>query len=294
MEKTGAAIIDGKEIARRVKAEVKAEVEELRRSAGTSPALAVVLVGNDPASRIYVRNKTRACRETGIRSVEHTLDASTPEKELLSLIEDLNGDPEIHGILVQLPLPPHMREEAVIEAVSPDKDVDGFHPYNTGRLLAGNPVFVPCTPMGIMALLESTGLAVEGSDAVVVGRSNIVGKPAALLLLQKNATVTVCHSRTRALAEKIRSAEIVVAAVGRAGFIEGDWIKEGAVVIDVGINRTPEGRLVGDVDFEGASKRASFITPVPGGVGPMTIAMLMKNTLLAAQMAATEMAGKRL
>ncbi|MFQ5441680.1 MAG: bifunctional methylenetetrahydrofolate dehydrogenase/methenyltetrahydrofolate cyclohydrolase FolD [Thermodesulfobacteriota bacterium] len=278
-----AAIIDGKEIAREVRAGVREGVEALVKKTGLRPGLAVVLIGEDPASKVYVRNKTRASEDAGIRSFQHTLPETTSQEELLSLIEELNGSDEVHGILVQLPLPAHMDAEVIIEAIAPDKDVDGFHPYNMGRLLTGNPSIVSCTPLGIMRLIDSTGVSIEGREAVVVGRSNIVGKPAALLLLERSATVTICHSRTRELAERVRGADIVIAAVGRAAFIKGGWIKEGAVVIDVGINRTEDGKLVGDVDFEGASLRASFITPVPGGVGPMTIAMLMQNTLGAAE-----------
>ncbi|GMR05099.1 MAG: bifunctional methylenetetrahydrofolate dehydrogenase/methenyltetrahydrofolate cyclohydrolase FolD [Thermodesulfobacteriota bacterium] len=279
-----ASVIDGKEIARGARAKVRDGVEALVSRGGPRPGLAVVLVGQDPASRVYVRNKARACEDVGIRSFQHTLAETVSQEELLKLIRELNDTDEVHGILVQLPLPSHIDEGAVIESIRPEKDVDGFHPYNMGRLLAGTQVLVPCTPLGIMELIDSTGVEISGMDAVVVGRSNIVGKPAALLLLQRNATVTVCHSRTRALADKVRSADILIAAVGREAFVKGDWIKEGAVVIDVGINRTGDGRLVGDVDFGGASERASFITPVPGGVGPMTIAMLMKNTLAAAGM----------
>ncbi|MBI5826931.1 MAG: bifunctional methylenetetrahydrofolate dehydrogenase/methenyltetrahydrofolate cyclohydrolase FolD [Deltaproteobacteria bacterium] len=278
-------IIDGREIAAQVRAEIKSEISLLKEKTGLTPGLAVVLVGDDPASRVYVRNKGKACEEVGIRSFQHTLPADTGEEELLALIKGLNGSKDVNGILVQLPLPSHIDEETVIEAVSPQKDVDGFHPYNVGRLTIGRPLLQPCTPSGVMRMIESIGVDLTGKEAVVVGRSNIVGKPMALMLLHKNATVTICHSKTRDIAQKVRSADIVIAAVGRAGFIKGEWIKDGAVVIDVGINRTAEGKLAGDVEFEGASRRASFITPVPGGVGPMTIAMLLKNTVEAAKMA---------
>jgi len=278
-----ASIIDGKELARQHRAKAAKRAAKLQTACGQRPGLAVVLVGDDPASRVYVRSKTRACEDVGLASTQHTLPADTTEEALLGLITELNASKDVHGILVQLPLPEGLNETVVIESISPHKDVDGFHPYNMGRLVAGSPALVPCTPLGIIELIESTGINIEGKDAVVVGRSNIVGKPAAILLLQKNATVTICHSRTARLHEKVRNADIVVASVGKAGFVRGDWIKEGAVVIDVGINRTEDGRLTGDVDFAGAAKRAAFITPVPGGVGPMTIAMLMSNTVRAAE-----------
>ncbi len=278
-----ASIIDGKEVSARVRAELKAEIEVLKQKHGLTPGLAVVLVGENPASKVYVRNKTRACEETGIRSFQHTLPESLSEGELLTLINELNGSKDVHGILVQLPLPKQINEEKVLEAISPQKDVDGFHPYNMGRLMIGSPLLQPCTPFGVMRLLESTGADLSGKEAVIIGRSNIVGKPMAMMLLRKNATVTICHSRTKDLPEKVRGADIVIAAMGKAQFVKGDWIKEGAIVIDVGINRAPDGKLVGDVDFEGASRKASFITPVPGGVGPMTIAMLLKNTVEAAK-----------
>lgn len=278
-----ASIIDGKAIAGRTRALAREDAERLRVKYGRRPGLAVVLVGEDPASKVYVRSKARACEDVGLASFQHTLPANTTEAQLLELIEELNNREDVHGILVQLPLPGHINEAVIIESISPFKDVDGFHPYNMGRLIAGSPVLVPCTPLGIIELIESTGINIEGKDAVVVGRSNIVGKPAAILLLHKNATVTVCHSRTAGLHEKVRAADIVVASIGQAGFVRGDWIKEGAVVIDVGINRTEDNRLTGDVDFKGASRRAAFITPVPGGVGPMTIAMLMRNTVTAAE-----------
>jgi methylenetetrahydrofolate dehydrogenase (NADP+)/methenyltetrahydrofolate cyclohydrolase len=277
-----AKIINGKEIAAQVRAELKSEVQALKER-GVIPGLDVVLVGENPASLVYVRNKIKACEEVGIKSVQHKLPDTTSHVELLALIRKLNASKEVHGILVQLPLPKQINEEEILEEISPAKDVDGFHPYNVGRLMIGNPVLQPCTPYGVMRLLDSTGVDLSGKDAVVVGRSNIVGKPMAMMLLRRNATVTVCHSKTKDLVERVKKADILVAAIGRAEFIKGEWVKEGAVVIDVGMNRTLEGKLVGDVDFEGASQRASFITPVPGGVGPMTIAMLLKNTVEAAR-----------
>jgi len=278
-----ASIIDGKKIAVGVRAEARKEADEIYSASGIRPGLAVVLVGEDPASRVYVKSKTRACDDVGLKSFQYTLPADTTEDALLTLIDELNERDDVHGILVQLPLPTGLDEDAVIERINPEKDVDGFHPYNMGRLIAGSPALVPCTPLGIIKLIESTGINIEGKNAVVVGRSNIVGKPAAILLLQKNATVTICHSRTSRLHDKVKDADILVASVGKAGFVRGEWIKEGAVVIDVGINRGEDGRLIGDVDFRGASERAAFITPVPGGVGPMTIAMLMSNTVRAAR-----------
>ena len=280
-----AKIINGKEIAAQVRAELRSEIQALKEKTGITPGLTVVLVGENPASLVYVRNKIKACEEVGINSVQHKLPETTTHEELLGLIRHLNASKDVHGILVQLPLPKQINEEEILEEISPSKDVDGFHPYNVGRLMIGNPVLQPCTPYGVMRLLDSTGVDLSGKDAVVVGRSNIVGKPMAMMLLKRNATVTVCHSKTKDLVERVRKADILVAAIGRAEFIKGEWVKEGAVVIDVGMNRTMEGRLVGDVDFEGASERASFITPVPGGVGPMTIAMLLKNTVVAASRA---------
>ena len=286
MEKLHSAnIINGKEVAANIRAGLKEEITVLK-ARGVTPGLTVVLVGENPASQVYVRNKGKASEEVGIRSREHILPDSTTQEELLTLIAGLNASSDVHGILVQLPLPAHIDSEAVLEAISPAKDVDGFHPYNVGRLMIGRPTLQPCTPYGIMKLIETTGVDLSGKDAVIVGRSNIVGKPMAMMLLQMNATVTVCHSRTKDLAGKVRAADIVIAAVGRAEFVKGDWIKDGAVVIDVGINRASDGRLVGDVDFEGAARRASFITPVPGGVGPMTIAMLLQNTVDAARKSA--------
>ncbi|MEE9543565.1 MAG: bifunctional methylenetetrahydrofolate dehydrogenase/methenyltetrahydrofolate cyclohydrolase FolD [Thermodesulfobacteriota bacterium] len=284
-----AEIIDGKLIAKQVRDEIRDEVANLQERCGIKPGLSVILVGEDPASKVYVRNKHKACKEAGIISFEHILPEETTEEYLLTLIEQNNADPAVNGILVQLPLPGHIDKDRVLEAISPAKDVDGFHPYNIGKLLTGTPLFEPCTPLGIMTLIDSTGVDIEGSDAVIVGRSNIVGKPMAFMLLKRHATVTICHSRTRDLADKVRSADIVVAAVGVLQMVKGDWIKEGAVVIDVGMNRNAEGKLAGDVDFAGAKKRAGHITPVPGGVGPMTIAMLLKNTLLSAKMSAGEL-----
>ncbi len=281
-----ATIINGKEIAAKARAELKGRVDELKSSKGITPGLAVILVGEDPASKIYVRNKARASEAAGIISRQHTLDKSTTQEELLTLIDELNGAADVHGILVQLPLPPGINETIVIESIRPEKDVDGFHPYNMGRLFTGSPLLAPCTPLGIMRLIDSTGVDLPGKDAVVVGRSNIVGKPMAMMLLRRNLTVTICHSKTTDLAGKVRSADVLVAAVGRPEFIKGAWIKEGAIVIDVGMNRTEDGKLKGDVEFREACKRASFITPVPGGVGPMTIAMLLKNTFEAAQKSA--------
>jgi len=278
-----ARIINGKEIAAQVRAELKSDIQALKERTGVIPGLTVVLVGENPASVVYVRNKVKACEEVGIRSTQHKLPETATQAELLKLIRELNASKDVHGILVQLPLPKQIDEEAILEEISPSKDVDGFHPYNMGRLMIGNPLLQPCTPFGVMRLIDSTGIDLSGKEAVVVGRSNIVGKPMAMMLLRRNATVTICHSKTKDLSERIAKADVVVAAVGRAEFVKGDWIKEGAVVIDVGINRTAEGRLVGDVEFEGAAERAGYITPVPGGVGPMTIAMLLKNTVEAAK-----------
>ena len=278
-------VIDGRAVARQVREEVRVGVERLRNDHGVTPGLGVVLVGDDPASRIYVRNKEKACAEAGIRSVEHLLPATVPEHELVALIGRLNEDPAIHGILVQLPLPDSMASDRVLRAVSPDKDVDGFHPVNQGLLLSGGEGFEPCTPLGIMKLLDSVGCELRGKSAVVVGRSNIVGKPVALMLLARHATVTLCHSRTADLDREVGRADVLVAAVGRAHAIRGGWIKPGAVVIDVGINRTSAGKLAGDVEFDAARERASWISPVPGGVGPMTICMLLSNTLESARRA---------
>lgn len=249
---------------------------------GINPGLAVIIVGDDPASRVYVNNKKKACEQIGVYSEEYALPFETKEQELLDLIERLNNDKKINGILVQLPVPKHINEETIINAIDPEKDVDAFHPVNVGKIMVGNFDFVPCTPAGVMELIQESGIDVEGKECVIVGRSNIVGKPQAMLLLHKNGTVTVCHSKTKNLKEKTLQADILVAAVGIPEFIKGDMIKPGAVVIDVGINRIADKKLVGDVHFESAEKVASAITPVPGGVGPMTIAMLMKNTVKAA------------
>lgn len=276
-----AKILNGKEVSARIKAELKKEAEKLKKE-GTKAGLAVIIVGDDPASRVYVNNKKKACEEIGIYSEEYALPADTEENELLALIDKLNKKPEISGILVQLPLPKGIDEEKIINRIDPKKDVDAFHPVNVGKIMVGNYDFVPCTPAGIMELIKESGIEISGKECVVVGRSNIVGKPMSMLLLHKNGTVTICHSKTENLAEKTKRADILVAAVGRPNFISGDMIKEGAVVIDVGINRMADKKLVGDVEFETAEKKASAITPVPGGVGPMTIAMLMKNTLRAA------------
>ena len=276
-------IIDGKAVAKEVQKQIKEEVEGLERRWGLVPGLAVVLVGDDPASHIYVRNKEKACKEVGIKSSEHLLPATISEKELLALVQQLNKDKSVHGILVQLPLPPHIRAEKVLETVSPYKDIDGFHPINQGRLMLGGDGFRPCTPMGIMRLLAAVGCDPKGKNAVVVGRSNIVGKPVALMLLEKHATVTICHSRTASLRDEVGRADILVVAIGKAGLVRGEWIKPGAVVIDVGVNRLPSGKLSGDVEFDTAKNRASAITPVPGGVGPITICMLLYNTLKAAK-----------
>ena len=277
-----ANIIDGKAIAARLRGVIAEEAARLT-AAGTTPGLAVVLVGEDPASRVYVSMKEKACAQAGIFSDEHKLHAETTEAQLLALIDELNRDERIDGILVQLPLPPHIDENKVLEAISPAKDVDGFHPYNVGRLVTGKPLFRPCTPYGVMKMLEETGVELAGKEVGVIGRSNIVGKPVALMCLAQHATVTLCHSRTRDLAEQVRRADVVIAAVGRPEMIKGDWIKQGAVVIDVGVNRVGEKKLVGDVEFEAASERASAITPVPGGVGPMTITMLLHNTVESAK-----------
>ncbi len=272
-----ARILDGKRLAAEIKADVK-ERTALLRQRGVTPGLAVVLVGEDPASKVYVGQKEKGCLEAGFASFLHRLPELTSQGELLALIERLNSDRTVHGILVQLPLPGQIDPDTVLAAIRPDKDVDGFHPVNMGRLVAGLPASEPCTPKGIMRLLKSTGLPLSGKEAVVIGRSNIVGKPVALMLLAESATVTICHSRTEDLAAHARRADILVAAVGKPRFVTGDMVKEGAIVVDVGINRLEEG-LVGDVDYEPAAERASWITPVPGGVGPMTIAMLLENTL---------------
>ena len=279
-----AKLINGKEIAAEIRREIKADTEKFKEENGYAPGLAVVIVGEDPASQVYVRNKHRACEEVGFYSKGFELAADTTEAELLALIDKLNHDESIHGILVQLPLPKHLDEEKILLAIDPKQDVDAFHPYNVGRIMIGNYDFLPCTPAGVMALLERSGVAIEGKECVVVGRSNIVGKPQALLLLEKNGTVTVCHSRTKNLAEVCRRADILVAAIGKPEFFDASYVKEGAVVIDVGMNRRPaDGKLCGDVDFASVEPIASAITPVPGGVGPMTITMLLKNTFTAAK-----------
>ncbi len=273
-----AKIIDGKKISEELRLSISEAVKN-RKEGTRAPGLAVIIVGDNPASRIYVNNKKKACEICGFYSVEYALDESTEEKELLELIEKLNNDDSIDGILCQLPLPKQIDESKVIDAICPEKDVDGFSPVNTGNLLTGKPCFAPCTPAGVVEMLKYEGIEIAGKHCVIVGRSNIVGKPAALLMLQENATVTVCHSRTKNLTEEVSRADIVIAAIGKANFITADMIKEGAVVVDVGINRLESGKVTGDVDFEAVKEKASYITPVPGGVGPMTITMLMKNTL---------------
>ena len=273
-------IIDGKAVSAYVKEQVKNEVAELAKN-GSVPALAVIIVGDDPASMVYVGNKKKACEMTGMRSVEYALPAETTEEELLELIGKLNNDKEINGILCQLPVPKHINEDKIIDAIAPEKDVDGFSAVNVGKIWLGKYEISPCTPMGVIELLDYYDIPLEGKNCVIVGRSNIVGKPMAALLLERNATVTVCHSRTKDLASFTKNADVIVAAVGRANFITADMVKEGAVVIDVGINRLETGKLCGDVDFENVKEKASYITPVPGGCGPMTIAVLMKNTLVA-------------
>ncbi|MBC7217678.1 MAG: bifunctional methylenetetrahydrofolate dehydrogenase/methenyltetrahydrofolate cyclohydrolase FolD [Candidatus Caldatribacterium sp.] len=278
-------LIDGKQVAAKVYEELKPRVLRLVAS-GCQPGLAVILVGNNPASQVYVRNKEKACERLGIRSFRYHLPETAEIKEILDLIDSLNGNPEVHGILVQLPLPPQIEEQEVLYRIDPQKDVDGFHPYNLGRLLIGDPVFLPCTPWGVQELLVRYGIEVEGKHVVIVGRSTIVGKPLAMLLVQKakgaNATVTLCHTRTVNLPEHTRRADILVVACGSPGAVTGDMVKEGVVVIDVGINRVGE-KIVGDVDFASVAPKASYITPVPGGVGPMTVAMLMANTVKAAE-----------
>ena len=277
-----AKIIDGKQIAKEVRAEIAAECAELKKK-GIIPGLAVVIVGTDPASQVYVRNKKKACEEVGFRSEVFELPEETTEEELLALVKKLNEDVNIHGILVQLPLPEHLDDEVIIANIDPKKDVDAFHPSNVGKIMIGNYDFLPCTPAGVMVLLEKSGIDVSGKECVVVGRSNIVGKPQAMLLLHANGTVTICHSRTKDLAEVTRRADILVVAIGKADFITGDMVKDGAVVIDVGMNRKADGKLTGDVDFATVEPKASYITPVPGGVGPMTITMLLSNTLTSAK-----------
>ena len=278
-----AHLIDGEKISAEIRAEIREETQAFIKARGYAPGLAVVIVGEDPASQVYVRNKARACEEVGFYSEVYALPAETKQEELIALVDKLNADEKIHGILVQLPLPKHLDETEVLLRIDPKKDVDAFHPYNVGKIMIGDYDFLPCTPAGVMALLERSGIDVKGKECVVVGRSNIVGKPQAMMLLHKNGTVTVCHSKTKNLAEICRSADILVVAIGRAKFIKGDMIKEGAVVIDVGMCRDENGKLCGDVDYESAEKKASYITPVPGGVGPMTRVMLLQNTLTAAK-----------
>ncbi|MCR8981496.1 bifunctional methylenetetrahydrofolate dehydrogenase/methenyltetrahydrofolate cyclohydrolase FolD [Brevibacillus laterosporus] len=276
-----AQVINGKEFAKSYRARIKQEVAELVDK-GIQPGLAVVLVGDDPASQTYVNGKIKACEETGINSKSFRLESTVTQQEVVDLVEELNQDPNIHGILVQLPLPKHMNEEAIIDTISPEKDVDGFHPISVGNLCIGKDTFLPCTPHGVIELIKSTGISMEGKHAVVVGRSNIVGKPVSLLLLHENATVTMCHSRTKNLEEQTRQADILVVAVGIAHLIKKEHVKEGAIVIDVGMNRL-DGKLTGDVLFNEVKEVASHITPVPGGVGPMTITMLMQNTVISAK-----------
>lgn len=276
-------IIDGKKLAKTTRENLRLEVEELKKI-GIKPKLAVIMVGNNSASQIYVRNKSRACDEVGIEFEEYLLPATTEQSELLNLIDKLNKQEDINGILLQSPIPDGLDINEAFRKISPEKDVDGFHPVNVGKLVLGQDTFVSCTPYGIMRMFEAYNIDLEGKNAVVIGRSNIVGKPMSHCLLNKNATVTICHSRTKNLAEITKRADILVAAIGKAEFVKADMVKEGVVVIDVGINRTEEGKLKGDVDFENVSKKASYITPVPGGVGPMTIAMLMNNVVKAAKM----------
>ena len=280
-----AHIIDGKKIAADTRADIARRVAEFEGECGVKPGLAVIIVGENPASQVYVRNKKKAALEVGMHSVVIEMPEETTQEALMAKLEELKADEKIHGILVQLPLPRHLDEDAVIDAIPPEKDVDAFHPVNTGKIMIGDFDFLPCTPAGVMKMLEYEGVEIEGKECVVVGRSNIVGKPQAMLLLHKNGTVTVCHSRTKNLGEVCRRADILVVAVGRADFITGDMIKEGAVVIDVGMNRREDGKLTGDVDFASCEPKASMITPVPGGVGPMTITMLLENTLTAAKKA---------
>lgn len=278
-----AKLIDGKEIAKELRAEMTEEVKKLQSEKNITPGLAVVIVGDNPASQVYVRNKEKGCAEVGIYSEKHALSAEIKEEELIALISKLNKDPKIHGILVQLPLPKQIDEKKVLNTIDCDKDVDGFHPINVGRLMIGEPLFPPCTPNGIMELLKGSRVQIEGKRAVVIGRSNIVGKPVASMLLKENATVTICHSKTKNLPQEAASGDILVVAIGRPRMVTADMVKKGAVVIDVGTNRV-DGKLVGDVDFEAVKEKASWITPVPGGVGPMTITMLLKNTIKAASL----------
>jgi len=276
-------ILDGKKLSQKIKEEVKIEAQNLKEK-GITPGLAVILVGNDPASQVYVGMKAKACKESGIYSVVHEFPETISEKELLETIQMINKNPNIHGLLIQLPLPKHIDTTKVLEAVDPAKDVDGFHPYNVGRLVAGLDSFAPCTPLGVMELFKEYNIDVKGLDACVVGASNIVGKPMQALLLNEFATVDICHIYTKNLAEHTKRADIVIVGVGKINLITADMVKDGAIVVDIGINKTEDGKLVGDVDFENVSKKASYITPVPGGVGPMTIAMLLKNTIKAAKL----------
>lgn len=278
-----AKIINGKEVSASVREELKRETAELVEKYGVRPGLAVIIVGDDPASKVYVNNKEKGCAEVGYYSEVYRLPETTTQEELISLVKRLNNDDKIHGILCQLPLPKHLDENAVILAINPEKDVDAFHPVNVGRIMIGDYSFLPCTPAGVMKLIESTGVDISGKECVVIGRSNIVGKPQAMLLLHKNGTVTICHSRTKNLSEVTRRADILVVAIGKADFVTGDMVKDGAIVIDVGMNRRADGKLTGDVDFASVEPKASYITPVPGGVGPMTISMLLRNTMTAAK-----------
>ena len=278
-----AEIIDGKYVSSTVRKNITSEIEAFKKETGITPGLAVILVGNNPASAVYVRNKHKACLEVGVNSYEITMPEETSEDELLAKIDELNDDPKVHGILVQLPLPRHISEEKVINRISPTKDVDAFHPANIGKIVNGKYDFLPCTPAGIMELLHFYNVDITGKECVVIGRSNIVGKPMSMLLLAENGTVTICHSRTRELKEITRRADILVVAIGKPNFVGADMVKEGAVIIDVGINRMEDGKLCGDVDFSTVAAKASMITPVPGGVGPMTITMLLRNTLTAAK-----------
>ena len=279
-----AEIISGKETAAKIRELLRAQIDQLRQK-GYQPGLAVVIVGDDPASQVYVRNKEKACKEVGIAAQTFALPKETTQQELMALIDTLNARSDVHGILVQLPLPRHLDEHQVINAILPEKDVDAFHPVNVGKIMIGDFDYVPCTPAGVMALLEEAQIDVSGKRAVVIGRSNIVGKPQAMLLLHKNATVTICHSKTQHLEEITRQADIIVVAIGKAHFLRGDMVKDGVVVIDVGMNRLENGKLAGDVDFDTVAPKASYITPVPGGVGPMTITMLLQNTVTACRRA---------
>ncbi|MGH7256884.1 MAG: bifunctional methylenetetrahydrofolate dehydrogenase/methenyltetrahydrofolate cyclohydrolase FolD [Nitrospiraceae bacterium] len=278
-----ARLIDGKALALHVRERLAKDSAALMAQTGVQPGLATIIVGDDPASHLYVKNKQKACDAAGIYIDDHKLPASTTQSDLLALIEKKNADSKIHGILVQLPLPKHIDSKVILDAVSPQKDADGFHPYNFGRLVEGHPVFEACTPKGVIKMIESTGVPIEGKRAVVLGRSNIVGKPLALMLLQRNATVTICHSKTVDLPAVCREAELLLVAIGRAKFVTADMVREGAVIIDVGTNRLPDGKIVGDVDFEPVSQKVGWISPVPGGVGPMTIAMLLDNTVESAK-----------